>query len=336
MAHTARIALNVAVAAALYGAALAAPFIYEDANWMAATTLEWAFPGRVLSSMTYQAVPLMPVPQHAVNLGLHLLNGLLLYAVVAVLAPSVALWVMAVALLHPLAVSSVSYAAARPDLLLTSGILLACWCALGAPRWFRWLGLGAGVAIAALSKEIGVIAVPIVALTAWVWRRDSPVFVASLTATVMLVGAGVGTAFATLAHWWTLPAEAGGAALPWLAWLSLQNAALWHLLALVMWPAGFSIDHDTLALSDRAQVVAACLSAAALMGLVACWSRASLIAWSLGLITLAVLPRFVFRTSEFITEAQMVLPMVGISVLAGAGLASLWAWSPRRLAERIA
>lgn len=331
MAHTARLTLIVAITAALYGAGLVSPFIYEDAHWMSAGRLEWEIPSRALSSFTYAAVPLTPVAQHGVNLGLHLLNGLLLYGVVSVVMPAAALWAMSVLLLHPLAVSSVSYAAARPDLLLTTGVLLACWSALGT-RWYRWLGMGAGVVVAALSKEMGVIAVPLVALTAAVWRRDSPVLVAALTATVMVIGAGLGMAFPTLAHWWTLPAEAGGAAVPWVAWLSLQNAALWHLLALVVWPIGFSMDHDALAFGARVQVVSVCLSAAALFLGMACWHRGRLIAWSLGLIVLAVLPRFVFRTSEFITEAQMYLPMVGTSAMAGAGLA--WAWAPRRLIAR--
>src|SRR3990167_7513295 len=73
--------------------------------------------------------------------------------------------------------------------------------------------------------------------------------------------------------------------------------------------------------------LSATIQAVALVAL--CWRRAPLVAWSLSLVAIALAPRFLFQTNEFVAERQMSTAMVGVSVLVGAGTARLWAWRPQ-------
>lgn len=333
----------LSLTALLYAPVLSSGYHYEDENWLPLVTEAppVGVPGRGLALLThhvtYRIAGFDPALYHLGNLSLHLLNALLVYGVAATLIPSgAAVWAAGVFLLHPLNSEAVSYISARTDLLMTTGVLLALWCSLGRLTWWRVAGMGLALLVAATSKEIGLIGIVLVTLTVAIWRPRTPMVVVTVVIAALAGGVAMGMAWPTLTNWFEMPARVGGPAAPWDLWLGLQLGMLWHLLTLVIWPVGFSIDHDALALSPRALLLAALLTfqAVALIGL--CWRRLPVVAWTCAWVLLSVGPRFVFRTSEFVTEVQLYLPMVGISVLIGAAGHALWTWAPMTLSERTA
>lgn len=312
----------------LYAPTLTHGYQYEDVNWLEGRPVVWQVPSRALAAWSHAVVGDRPAVDHAINVALHLVNGALVAAVGGALAsPAASYGAAAVFLLHPLNSAAVSYLTARTDLLMTLWVLLAVWVSLGSFAWWRLpLVLGACV-LAAMSKEIGVVSLGLVALTAVLWSPSWRVPLAICAAVSLLLMPD------RVWAWLSLSAPMGGAAVAWTDSLLLQNGMLWHLLSLVIWPAGFSIDHDVLALSPLTLVVSAALTLSTITLIALGWRRAPVMAWALAWGLASVGPRFVFRTSEWITEPQMLLSTVGISVLVGAGLA--WLWSPApRLTER--
>ena len=156
--------------AALYAPTRTHRFVYEDHNWLRAVTEMPAvslMPSRALSyathHLTWRLVGFDPGLYHLGNVALHLMNGLLVYAVAVALIPgSAAVWGAGVFLLHPLNSEAVNYVSARTDLLMTGGVLLAVWLSLGRLTYWRGVGIAGALVLAALSKEIGLIGVPLV------------------------------------------------------------------------------------------------------------------------------------------------------------------------------
>lgn len=328
--------------AALFAPMREAPFVYEDFNWLASSRTmpaTYPIPGRALTAASHAAVwyvagDLNAAAGHAANLALHLANGLLVFAIGGALAtPIVGAVAAGVFLLHPLSASTVMYVSARADLLMTTWTLLAVWICLQRVTWWRVVALALALVLAGMSKEIGVVAMLLVGLTLCLCRRSviGHVYLAPLW-----VGLGVvcGQALTAIASWAQMGAAVDGVSqVSWADFLLLQMTALWHLLALVppssLWFTGFSIDHDIVGLSSRETVVAGLLTVQAIAVWLWACRRAPLVAWGLAWVAVSVAPRFIFRTSEFLTEPQMYTAMAGVSVLVGAGIARLWAWRPQ-------
>jgi hypothetical protein len=96
----------------------------------------------------------------------------------------------------------------------------------------------------------------------------------------------------------------------------------------MVYPVGFVVDPDALALSVGWQLVSALLTLHAAVIAVWAWRRAPLVAWGIVWVGLCVAPRFVFGSAEFLKEYQLSTAMVGLSVLGGAALSSLLARRP--------
>ena len=315
--------------AALYAPSLAFGYVYQDEAWIPWLTARpgVTLPGRGLALASHVAVGLRPDVDHLVNVALHLTNGGLVAGIGSALAgPAVGVVAAGVFLLHPLTSTTVAYLSARTDLLMTFGILLAVWLSLRRVTWTR-IGLLAGACVlAAMSKEPGIVALGLVAWTGWRRRQEGRLLALTVCACVLGAGFVLGGGLTVVQTWWTLPAPMGGPSLPWGAWLSLQHAQLWHLVALVvqspLWRKGFSIEHDALSLSPWAQLVAGLCSVQ--MVALAIWGRWPRLTWAVGWVILSLAPRFVFRTSEFVSEPHLYLPMAGISV--GLGCLAVWLW----------
>src|SRR5581483_7010892 len=117
-----------------YGKTFDAGWVYEDSNavFQNDSVIGQApivlIRARWLSALSHRIVWTLakdrPVVHHTVNLGLHLVNGLLVFAIASVfLVPAAAWLAAALYLLHPINVESVAYIASRSE-------LLACACAL--------------------------------------------------------------------------------------------------------------------------------------------------------------------------------------------------------------
>lgn len=261
---------------------------------------------------------------HAFNLAVHLVNGLLLFALTRRFGTTVALSALALWWLHPLQVEAVASISARTDLLMVTMILLTLLVA----EWPGWAGvLVASVcAVGAIAaKETGVVVLGLLPLWRW-WTRQrwSEAWLAWL--------AIVGSASA-YAAWHLVPGRfLSTAAAPhgpfW--YLAVQIAAVWRLLALIPWPFGFTIDHDFDVIGRPVALVALGLS---LVLMAAAWrwrKRWPTLGFGVGWVTLALGPRFVVSQGEFLNEHQMYLPMLGVYIAAALGSAQIGAgWSTR-------
>ena len=173
----ASLALVLMLTAALYARHVAtAGWVYEDSNAvMANGAVTGAQPiqidrARWLSSLSHRLVWTAagnhPAAHHAVNLALHLGNGVLVSAVAGVFLPPVAAWGAATLfLVHPVQTEAVAYVASRSELLATTFALLAGLIALHADRGWHYVAVVGAVALAVCAKESAAVIVPILAVS---------------------------------------------------------------------------------------------------------------------------------------------------------------------------
>lgn len=316
------LALLLVVTAAVYAPLRHAPFVYEDENWMAVaeTGPAWtARPSRALTyetfHVTYQAVKLSPAVWHLTNVGLHLANGVLVFAVAATVigAPS-ALSAAGLFLLHPLNAEAVSYVSGRVELLSTFFVLLAVWVVLGSGYWLaRTIGCVLALIGAALSKEIGVVGVPLVLLTLACWRRKSITRLTPLAVCLwVVVGASLGTIWEQLQSYLVMSPRAGGSVLSVQEYALYQAGMVWKFLVMTVWPVGLSIDHDVLQFGTTWLALSAFGVVVAVVIAVLAWRVSPATTWAVGWMALALAPRFLVRTNEFLSEHQMYLALIGV------------------------
>ena len=133
---------------------------WETVQW--AFTSYWSFNWHPLTWLSHaldvQIFGLDPAGPHLVNLGLHVLNVLLLFWVLALATGYVGRSAMVAALfaLHPMNVESVAWIAERKNLLSMLFFLLA----LGAYRWYAQRPSGARYGVVALWFALGLMAKP--------------------------------------------------------------------------------------------------------------------------------------------------------------------------------
>lgn len=284
----------------------------------------WVVPGRGLTQWTVSAIGLDTGRQHVANIGLHLgVGGALALVTASLTTPLAGVCAAAIWWLHPLNTEAVSYLTARGDVFVALWSLLAVWLAVGWTRQgglWRLLLLGITVSAAVLSKEIGLIVFPLIAMTLIVCRcwRPQRVILALVTG---IGGVVLGlTAHQMLIWRTTLPLE-GGSVFSWPSFALLQLTALWHLLALVVWPVGLSIDHDTVGLGAIWTGLAGVGTVAALVVGGWMWRRDPLVTWAVGWLVISVVPRFIVPTNEFLKEYTLYPAWLGIAALLGMGAA---------------
>lgn len=317
MTHRRVLTACLLLTAALYSPLAGAPFVFEDVHYLSSQPV-WRVPGRALTTVSISS---HPAAAHLTNVALHLVNGALVYRVaLLVTSPAAAVCAAGVFLLHPLNSEAVSYVAARGDLLVTLFALVAAWSALTG----RWLVCGAAVLGAGLSKEIGLVVVPLAVVTLAIFRQGLPQ--TRLVRDALLCGAGLvmGAAWLHVSSWIAMSAAGGGSVYPWMTFVQWQLGMLARLLTLAVWPIGFSIDHDALTLAGGWLALGGALIAASLCAAAWAWKRAPVLAWGLAWAVLTVAPRFLVPTIEFFHEYYLYAAMVGVSVLLGSGLAAIW------------
>jgi hypothetical protein len=240
-----------------------------------------------------------PADFHLVNLAVHIVNGLLLAGVIWPMGAEVAVIAAAAWLLHPIMTESVIYIAARADLFVVA-------CTLGA-LWVSRTSVAGSLGFALLAitaKESGVMVLPLVGLyLAWLgrvtWRQGLVVGAASV-----VLGSLCAWYLLPRLYTWTDPSP-----YPWPVFVAYQVTAISRVLALLVWPVGFTIDHDW----DAVTPLIAALTVSGLTGLVivAVWQRAWTLLFALAWVFVALLPRIVVPTAIMVNEHQAVGALIG-------------------------
>ena len=264
-----------------------------------------------------------PKPQahHAVQLAIHLVNGLLVYALAVTVLPSVwALLAMAICLLHPIQVDAAAYVASRPDLLLTTWLLVALNLAVRPFTWLRGLGIGLAFFAGIASKQTAVIIAPLVLLAVWARRPKDRAGIAWEREGFAWAFAGMVMVGATLAL--QVPHDLDALPYNYIGTAAYQSAAFWRQVSLVVVPIGFTMDHN---IGVTPPVVAG-LSLLMVLS-VAGWAIVTLWRGRLGMVPVLVLwpilmvaPRFLLSMPEFFNEHQFYPAMsavaLGVALLA--------------------
>ena len=246
---------------------------------------------------------------HAFNLVIHLLNSFLAFRLISALFGDEKLaWLAtSIFLLHPVQVQAVTYLSGRPDLLVTAfslGAMLA---------YLRQHYVLAGLACvgAALSKEVGIIAVALIAML-HLFRTGSRRFAAFSALAV--------SAFGVLAIYRSGQFFQSGPS--WPNHFLTQNALIWRWASQWLWPTGFSIDFDGGGIGLAAKLACVALSGLAVLAAY----KIQAIRLPLALIAIPLLPRLLISTRETLAAHHTYLPMLGGSILLGSALLLVSAW----------
>jgi protein O-mannosyl-transferase len=362
-------ALLVLLTLAAYLPALRAGFIWDDNAYVTENPLLTAPDGlaRIWFSAHQQSqyFPLVyttlrwermlwglhPAGYHAVNLALHVLNALLVWAVLRRLGLPGAWLAAAVWALHPVNVETVAWITELKNTESTLFYLLALLA------WLRFTDAGSwrsyalallAYALALLSKTTACTLPAALLLVLWVRRQPIrwPRFVQVAPFVVLGVGMGL------LSVWWE--AHLGnyrdadtGVSLGPLERLLLAARALWFYAGKLIWPANLSFSYTRWQISarDPLQVSAllGCLAVAALL-----WRKrnahgrvpAAAVAFFAATLSplLGFVPLYTFRFS-FVADHYLYVASAGLIALGvGAGVTRARRWGPpgRRVGQAAA
>lgn len=317
--------------AVLYSGSLQAGFVYEDQflpteawrGW----SHEWAtitFSPRSLSTLAFRLqASQSPKAYHAVNVGLHLVCGTLVYALVLPYGPVAATVTTALWLIHTLGSEAVLYVSQRTDLIASACLLLMLLATRLRGPWNAMGAVGCGL-LALWAKESAVVLVFLLPLWLWYEQRWSRLW----TVAVAIGACAVGLAAIPLlrssgsvgdgVHQWNMLAQYTAPAAHGPFWFaSVQCAAVWRLLALIVWPSGFTVDHDWDLVSPALALTAL---AASLLMLVLAYrgsARHRTFAFCVFWIVFSLAPRFVVPLPDYVNEHQFYLSRFGPFLLLG-------------------
>lgn len=315
-----------------YGAVRAAQPVYEDVVWLTESARLPAVTGRrVLTAVrhppSYQLTELLyDVETHAgMSLARRHLHNVLLHLVVGLgvglLAWQVTgVWRVLPVLVFwwcPIQTEAVAYLAGRSEAIAALGILIAC-LSIGRRSWWglRGLGVGIGLLLAMNAKPSGLVALPLViGYALWQhWRvvalrRSLVVGILGLAMGILLLP-GV----QHLARWGQDLVRSAPHHWHVLSWIGMQSVALIRLAALVVWPQGFTVDHDYDVVPTWVVVVAMLIVAGVVSAAVRQVRTQPIWAGAVLWVLCALGTRFLIPYGEFLGENKMYIPMIGISI----------------------
>lgn len=316
------LALILAATFAAYSASLFVPFVYDDGHavignpavafqrpislhesrWVSLLSFRLNF---LLSAYSNNAQE--PFWYHVVNLTLHGLNILLVFAVARLWIPQTAsLFAAGIFALHPMQTEAVIYVSGRTELLSVLFVLLALWTY----QRGRYLLTGMCCLLGIFSKESAAVALLIIGFCELRKRSVSAEILVPAFALMLFAGSIMLP---------TLHLETPERS--WFDHLTLQSAQVLHYLGMVVLPIGQTIDHDAEMTSNAVGAVAfACLLA---IGGLAWAFRFTSGGLAAAILMLAILPRLLINIPEFMAEHHMYLPFLGISILMALGLQRL-------------
>jgi hypothetical protein len=323
-----------AILFASYSASLYAPFVYDDLHFVIGNpSVTFQKPislhsPRPLTLTTFRINYLFgqdsPLGYHLVNVAIHAVNAaLVFFLLLPMIGEFSAFLACGIFALHPLQSEAVTYISGRSELLMTLFVLLALisaersLCAWPEHETLWRVITGFWCLFAILSKESGIVSIPLVIGYLWMEGRLSRKVI-----TACFIGFG---ALATLLYAASDLIPSGRS---WFENALLQNVQLWQYLAMLVYPAGLSIDHDPASIGFALQILAAMatlsVSAWALsLRREAMTGQSPLYACGLGqsathfflFVAIALLPRFIANIPETLAEHHTYLPMVGLSAL---------------------
>ena len=292
----------------LYAPTVSYPYVYEDKNDLEAFSRPWPtqtsdvmgdavrHPTRLLRDVSFAISGTAPRQAHLGNVVVHLVNGLLVYALgCAWLTPGAGLMAAGVFWLHPVQVESVAYISSRADLVAVLFTLLACL----AYRRVWWCLLACLGAVLAKETFVMVLLLPLVT---GLQKPNRLLFGVWLALAVPIAIFGL--------------SQFGRAPDPFAGVQSL--AQLTRLLLLWVLPIGQTIDHDW-ALMPSAVVLLAVIAwiALAVVAVLQRWPHWSL---ALGAIGIFFVPRVLTPLSEGLHEHHLLAPAVALSLWTGSVL----------------
>ena len=342
--------LCAALLAAVYYPVKSASFVYEDWNGagiesdapMAIQPLRT----RALTRLSYRIDRWFgpnATSYHVHNVVLHGINGGLVAAVAVPLVGGVGAVIAASVFLGlTLNVEAVAYIASRTELLSLTFLLLACLWTLRVPTtgWRTWRVVSVVLALTAAmwTKESAICGLGLVWLCgehtgrgpcfSWpVWQRHWRLILG--TGVVLGVVAGLLVRTVLQQEYWAIVHSMYS---PW-RYAAVQATAFWAYLGMVVYPHGFSIDHDY-------EIVPLAVQAVALGGFIWLWMLTVLlwlgrddlfvprpvgvclfgILWVLITVSL----RFMMRIPEMLNEHQFYGATVGVALIISAGVSPLF------------
>lgn len=250
-----------------------------------------------------QVFGLNPAGWHLTNVGLHLINGALVYALASALGVSGVL-ASGVFLLHPIQSAGVAYLNGRSELLVAMGLLLTI---LSLVRGWP-VGAIFGVVIGVLSHEIivAVVGLVIVGRMLRLWPMG--------LAPGVILGAAAASGITGL-----LLLDGLAPMSDTLDWALAQSTSAWLHLGHSLVPIGFSVEYDIPAVPKALQAVL-------LGGWLAwpvqiwAWRHRPVFAFGMAWMWLTVLPRLLVPLSNqaYFADHQWYVPFIGLSLAAGA------------------
>lgn len=243
---------------------------------------------------------------HLVNVGLHALCSVLVWALLRQLGRSAGLALLGglIFALHPLCAEPVNYISSRSELLAAALVLGACW-ADGEGR--RWLGLGC-FALGLLSKESAIVLPALLLCREYslgrlkgAWSRYIPY------GAVALLYLGAVRPFLAKAVF-TAPVR------PLAEQLGTQAKALVYYLKLLLMPTGLSV-HHAFSVSSLAGGLAL-LSLALILSLALCGRAAGrgAFVFGAGWVLIALAPTSLVPLNILVNEHRLYLPLVGLLI----------------------
>lgn len=321
-----------------------ATYVYEDENAVFSNPsvtgtepIQWTR-ARVLTAVSHRLVwqTFGPSPEapHLVNLGLHLVNGTLVFLIAGFwLSPFAAVLAASLFLLHPIQVESVAYVASRSELLACSFALLAYWRSLTAAKWREHGLVWLAVVLAVCAKESYAVIVPLMVVSDL--YRGKKLSWVGLAAVVVPIGL---MAWSVAHYEYVFRADSRG-----LDYAATQAFALWKYLGQVVVPYGLTIDNDfdLVPWAWRYTALITLIFIAGLPILALCsvrngdtgqterlwqdWPSLRIVAFGMVWVLVALLPRFLIPLNEICNLHQLYMPFLGVWLSVGAVMETSWA-----------
>jgi tetratricopeptide (TPR) repeat protein len=366
------VAAIVMAGAVTYANGLGHPFIFDDSSAIvdnptirALRTSALGGPfqlptaGRplvnVAFAVNYALGGVEPWGYHAVNLGLHVMCAVLLFALlrrllqfqrvepyVAGSETPIAAAVATIWVVHPLNSEIVNYAAQRTEVMMALAFLLTLYCgvqAIGSGRRSLWESLSVTACAAGMACKESMIVAPVMMLlvdatldTGSIAKavRRRPVYYAALFASWLVLAALVlegprwrSAGFSSGVSWWV--------------YLINQAPVIARYLLLTFWPASLVLDYgEPAALTFAAVTPSFILVPLLVLCTIVCWFRAPLPAllgtWFF--VTLAPTSSVIPIATEVAAERRMYLPVIAVlTMVVFAGRAAVQAIRPARLRD---